>query len=77
MAPAAALPYPVLSDVSLTTIDHFGVRHEDEPKCRRIARPPVFVIDSGGAVRYARVGEHERDRPALGGNLLALGSLDK
>ena len=71
-AAAARLPYPILSDVALTAIDRYGVRHEDEPKGRRIARPSLFILDRAGIVRFAHVGEHPRDRPALGAILLAL-----
>ena len=71
----ARLPFPVLSDASLTAIDRYGVRHEHEPQGKRIARPAIFIIDRQGLVRYAHVGEHPRDRPALGSLLLALESL--
>ena len=71
----AHLPFPLLSDETLTAIDAYGVRHHDEPKGRAIARPSLFVLDRAGVVRYAHVGEHERDRPALGAVLLALETL--
>lgn len=68
----ARLPFPLLSDADLTAIDAYGVRHHDEPKGRQIARPAIFLLDRMGVVRYAYVGEHERDRPALGTILLGL-----
>jgi peroxiredoxin len=71
----AGLPYPVLSDPRLRVIDRYGLRHVDEPKGRPISRPAVIVLDREGVVRYAHVGEHPRDRPALGAILLALESL--
>lgn len=74
-AAEAALPFPVLSDIALTVIDRFGIRHRDEPKGRRIARPAVFVLDGRGIVRFAHVGEHPRDRPTVGAILLGLESL--
>jgi peroxiredoxin len=72
----ARLPYPILSDETLTVIDRYGLRHIDEPEGREIARPSLFVLDRAGTVRYAHVGEHVRDRPALGAVLLALESID-
>ena len=73
---AAGLPYPVLSDVGLSAIDRYGVRHEDKPEGRRIARPALFVLDRAGVVRFAHVGEHLRDRPAIGAILLAIEAID-
>ena len=70
------LPYAVLGDPDLVTIDRYGVRHVDEPMGRRIARPSVFVLDRSGLVRYLHVGEHERDRPPLAALLLALETID-
>ncbi len=72
----AKLPYAVLGDPDLATIDRYGVRHVDEPKGRQIALPSVFVLDRAGVVRYLHVGEHERDRPSVGALILALESLD-
>ena len=72
---AAQLPFTVLSDPDHMAIDLFGVLHEDEPEGRIIARPAVFLIDREGVIRFAHVGEHSRDRPALGTILLALESL--
>lgn len=74
-ADAAQLPFPVLSDPLHAVIDDYGVLHEDEPEGRVIARPAIFLIDRGGSIRFAHVGEHSRDRPALGTVLLALESL--
>ena len=73
---AASFPYPVLSDPGLSVIDRYGVRHLDEPEGRQIARPSVFIIDRRGIVRFAHVGEHNRDRPTPAALLLALQSLD-
>lgn len=72
----ARLPFSLLSDVELTAIDAYGVRHRDEPKGRQIARPAIFLLDANGVVRYAYVGEHERDRPAIGTILLGLESIE-
>ncbi|MDQ3779298.1 MAG: peroxiredoxin family protein [Chloroflexota bacterium] len=72
---AARLPFPVISDVTLATIDAFGLRHLDEPKGRDISRPATLILDRERTVRYAYIGEHARDRPAIGVILLALESM--
>lgn len=71
----AQFPFPVLCDPRHAVIDDYGVLHADEPEARVIARPAVFVIDRDGTVRFAHIGEHARDRPALGTLVLALESL--
>lgn len=73
---AASLPYPIVSDPTLTVIDSYGVRHHNELDGREIALPSVFIIDRQGVVRFAHVGEHTRDRPEPGALLLALQSLN-
>jgi peroxiredoxin len=70
-ATVAGLPFPILGD-ALAAIDRYGLRHHDEPEGRQIARPSLFVLDRQGIVRFAHVGEHPRDRPAIGAILLAL-----
>lgn len=69
------LPFLVLSDESLTAIDQYGVRHEDEPEGRAIARPSVFLLDRSSVVRFAFVGETAFQRPNVLLLLLALESL--
>ncbi len=69
------LPFAVLADESLATIDRYGVRHRDEPEGRAIARPAVFVLDRTGFVRFAHVGEAPRDRPNHDLVLLALDAI--
>lgn len=71
----AGIPFPILSDTRLDVVDRFGLRHVDEPTGRRIARPAVILLDREGVVRYVHVGEHPRDRPAIGAILLGLESL--
>jgi len=75
-AAEARLPFRIVSDPTLTIIDRFGLRHVDEPKGRSISRPAIFVLDRNRIVRYLYVGEHSRDRPAIGAILLALESID-
>jgi alkyl hydroperoxide reductase subunit AhpC len=40
----------------------YGVWHDEQ----QIARPGIFVVDSGSVVRYAYVGEDFADRPGHG-----------
>lgn len=70
------LPFAVLSDADLATIERYGVRHLDEPEGRAIARPAVFVLDREGIVRFAHVGEAPRDRPPAALVLLALEAVE-
>lgn len=67
-------PFPILTDATLTTIDNWGIADptESDEEGRRIARPALFLLDRAGVVRFAHLGEHARDRPALGALLLAL-----
>lgn len=53
------LPFSLLSDEEGDVSRRYGVWDEEG----RIARPAIFVIDRGGIVRYAYVGEDFADRP--------------
>jgi peroxiredoxin len=77
-AEADGLPFTILSDEELVAIDRYGVRHEGEPEAggKAIARPSLFVLDRGGIVRFAHVGEDPLDRPTIRLILLALETLD-
>jgi thioredoxin-dependent peroxiredoxin len=66
------LPFIVLSDPDRSVIDRYGVGDPDDPEGRAIARPAIFLIDPGGIVRFAHLGEYPRDRPTLDLVLLAL-----
>jgi peroxiredoxin len=68
-------PFPIVGDPELQVIDRYGVRDSSDSEGRRIARPSVFVLDPAGIVRYAHVGLHRQDRPALGSIMLALETL--
>lgn len=72
------LPFTILSDEHLTAIDRYGLRHEGEPEAagKAIARPGVFVLDRGGVVRFAHIGEDPLDRPSVQLILLALETMD-
>ena len=60
-ARGASLPYPVLSDADLATIDRFDLSHLDEKEGRRVARPAVFILDRRGTVRFGHVRELPHD----------------
>jgi peroxiredoxin len=51
------LPFPVLLDVNFAASERFGVKGD-------LAKPSAIIIDKGGIVRYAYVGESYDDRPA-------------
>jgi peroxiredoxin len=53
---AAALPFPVLLDVSLRNVAAFGIQGD-------LAKPSTYVIDREGVVRYAFVGDQPHERP--------------
>ncbi len=74
-AAAARLPFAVLSHPDLTVITRYGLRHDDKAEGKTIARPTTLVLDRGGVVRYAHVGQHPRDRPTVSALLLGLVSL--
>ena len=70
------LPYLILSDAALAAIERYGVRHAGEPEGRNIAGPSLFILDRAGVGRFVDIGEHPRDRPALGAIQLALQSVN-
>lgn len=71
---ATPYPFPVLPDPTLSVVDRYGLIDPQETDAvgRRLSRPALFLLDRAGVVRYAHVGEHARDRPAVAAILLAL-----
>lgn len=67
--------FPIVGDSELQVINRYGVRDPIDAEGRQIARPSIFLLDSAGIVRYAHVGRHRQDRPALGSIMLALEAL--
>lgn len=51
-------PFPVLLDMELKGVSQLGIR-------RDLSKPATYIIDRGGQVRYAYVGEHLADRPSV------------
>lgn len=72
---ASGWPFPIVGDPELQVIDRYGVRDVGDTEGRHIARPSVFVLDPAGIVRYAHIGHHRQDRPALSSIMLALETL--
>jgi peroxiredoxin Q/BCP len=71
-AHAQTLPFPLLTDDQGQLVRSLGLAVYDDNGGRWIARPATVLIDPGGMIRFAHIGEHPRDRPALGSILLAL-----
>jgi peroxiredoxin Q/BCP len=69
---AQTLPFPLLSDDQGELVQSLRLAVYDNDRERWLARPATVLIDHGGIIRFAHIGEHPRDRPALGSILLAL-----
>jgi peroxiredoxin len=61
------LPFELASDVEMTAIRAWGVRHKGQD----LAVPSVFVVDRDSVLRFAEIGESINDR-ALLSDLLAV-----
>lgn len=74
---ASPYHFPILADPGLAVVDRYGLVDPDETDAagRRLSRPALFLLDREGIVRFAHVGEHARDRPALSAILLGLETL--
>ena len=59
LAKSLELGFPLLADEDMATIDSYGVHHPG----KTISLPAVFVVDSKGLVRYARISRSVGDRP--------------
>jgi len=62
------VPFPVLFDVELTAVDQLGIRQD-------LSKPATYIADSSGDVRYAYVGAHLADRPAVSAVIKTLDEL--
>ena len=56
--PNDTVPYPILLDLDLHSVDQLGLRAE-------LAKPATYIIDRRGQVRYAYVGRTIADRPSV------------
>ncbi len=66
--PNENIPYPILLDINLASVDKLGIRAE-------LAKPSTYIIDRKGRVRFAYVGESIADRPNVDSVLRQLGKL--
>jgi len=57
------LGFPLLSDYNKEVINKYGVVNPDMIGLKNIAKRAVFVIDTGGVVRYSEVLEDARNEP--------------
>ena len=57
------LGFPLLSDYNKEVIHKYGVVNPDMIGLKNIAKRAVFVIDTGGVVRYSEVLEDARNEP--------------
>jgi peroxiredoxin len=55
------LPFPILIDADRSRAKRWGVYVIINFESIHMARPATFVVDTGGIVRYARVGKHQMD----------------
>ena len=63
MKVSAAVDFDVLSDPEGTTLDLFGIRHEDGLGTLDLAQSATFLLDRSGTVVWRRVAENYRVRP--------------
>ncbi|WP_147867251.1 peroxiredoxin family protein [Stieleria maiorica] len=68
--PNQDVPYPILLDINLSSVDQLGIRAE-------LAKPSTYIIDREGRVRFAYVGESIADRPTVDSVLRQLGQLNQ
>ena len=66
--PNEKVPYPILLDINLASVDQLGIRAE-------LAKPSTYIIDREGRVRFAYVGESIADRPTVDSVLKQLAKL--
>lgn len=66
--PNRPVPFPVLLDVELKSVDKLGIRKD-------LSKPAAYIVDRGGHVRFAYVGSHLADRPSAEALLTQLDAL--
>jgi peroxiredoxin len=71
-AHAQTLPFALMADPELRMIGSLGLARFDEGEQRHVSRPAMYVADTNRVIKFAHVGDHSRDRPAIGSILLAL-----
>jgi peroxiredoxin len=73
---AEGLGFPLLSDFNKQVIRLYGVYNEDMIGLKGLAKRAVFVLDSGGVVRYKEVLDDARDEPDYERLFRAVASVD-
>jgi len=69
------LPFFILIDEDRTVMKQYGVWQRINYDAWNIARPAVFVIETGGMIRAVWVGETQAEFPAPGEILSAIEGL--
>lgn len=72
---AEGLTFPLLSDFNKEITTQYGVLYKDLMGFKGVAQRSVFVVDSGGVVRYRWVSENPKNKPDLGEVAAALEAL--
>ena len=68
--PNEDIPYPILLDINLASVDQLGIREE-------LAKPSTYCVDRQGRVVFAYVGDSIADRPTVDSVLQQLSQLKK
>jgi peroxiredoxin len=60
----SGLPFNILVDESRYVLKAYGVWHRLGLDAWNIARPALFLIDSGGRIHYSFVGDRQEEFPS-------------
>ena len=58
------LPFNILIDDSRSVLKAYGVWHRIGIDALNIARPALFIVDPGGAIRYSFIGDKQHEFPS-------------
>lgn len=73
----SGLPFNILVDETREVLKAYGVWHRFGLDAWNIARPAVFLIDTGGAIRYSFIGQRQDEFPAFSEIDRAIGEIDR
>jgi methyl-accepting chemotaxis protein len=71
----SGLPFNILVDESRDVLKAYGVWHRLGLDAWNIARPALFLIDRGGAIRYSFVADNQEEFPSHEEIVEAIGRL--
>jgi methyl-accepting chemotaxis protein len=71
------LPFNILIDESRDVLKAYGVWHAVGLTAWNIARPAVFLVDRGGAIRYSFVAERQDEFPTHAEIMEAIEGLER